>query len=157
MLKLDRLGDCEDCPAMSQAARRAALLLAIVAMVFKGLLPTGWMPNPTGFDETALILCDMDMSAQDMAAMMAANPDMDMSGMDMTHGGGKDGPATGHGHSSECPFAAAFHGGASLAGAAFALPARAAAFAQAPHHEHSAILMARYQPQSPRAPPTSFV
>lgn len=141
---------------MSQAARRAALLLAIVAMVFKGLLPTGWMPNPSGFGETAFILCDMDMSAQDMAAMMAANPGMDMSAMDMTQGG-KDSPATGHGHSSECPFAAASHGGASLAGAVFALPSRAAVFAEAPRHEHRAVLVARYQPQSPRAPPISSV
>lgn len=135
---------------MSQAARRAAILLAIVAMVFKGLLPTGWMPNPTGFGETALILCDMNMSAQDMAAMMAANPDMDMSTMD--HG---DGKAGGHSH-SECPFAAASHG-ASLSGTHFALPMRAAAFAETPRHKHSAILLARYQPHSPRAPPLTSV
>lgn len=136
---------------MSQAARRAALLLAIVAMVFKGLLPTGWMPNPTGFGETALILCDMDMSAQDMAAMMAANPDMDMSAMD--HG---DGKAGGHAH-AECPFAAASHGGASLAGAALALPTQAADYAEAPVHERRVAILARYQPQSPRAPPSFLV
>lgn len=137
---------------MSQAARRAALLLAIVAMVFKGLLPTGWMPNPSGFSETAFILCDMDMSTQDMAAMMAANPDMDMSAMDMNHGDGKAG-----GHSSECPFAAASHGGASLAGAMLALPTQAADYAEAPRHERRVAVLARYQPQSPRAPPSFLV
>jgi hypothetical protein len=140
---------------MFQAVRRATLLLAIVAMAFKGLLPTGWMPNPSGFSETAFILCDMDMSAQDMAAMMAANPDMDMSAMHMGADDGKQSPAS-HAH-SECPFAAASHAGAAMAGAAFALPTRAAAIAEAPIPEHSAALLARYQPQSPRAPPTTSV
>ena len=69
---------------MFRPVRKTAVLLAVLAMVFKGLVPTGWMPNPQGFGESALILCDMDgpMSADKVAKMMAAMPDMDMSGMD---------------------------------------------------------------------------
>jgi len=147
---------------MSLAARKAAVLLAIVAMVFKGLLPTGWMPNPQGFGETALILCDMDgpMSAADMAKMMAAMPGMDMSNMDMA-GDGKSGagtktPTTGHGH-EECPFAAATHAGAANTVMAFALPEFAAEHAHRPVPEQSIVRIARHQPQSPRAPPASLV
>lgn len=143
---------------MSQAARRAALLLAIVAMVFKGLLPTGWMPNPQGFAETALILCDMDgpMSAADMAKMMAAMPGMDMSAMDMSGTDGKKAPVSGHGH-EECPFAAATHAGAATADAAIAMPGLAVEHAHRPVPERSVVRFARYQPQSPRAPPAFSV
>ena len=138
--------------------QKAAVTLAIVAMVFKGLLPTGWMPNPQGFGETALILCDMDgpMSAADMAKMMPAMPGMDMSHM-ATSSSGKSGdgnqiPITGHGH-EECPFAAATHSGAAHTVVAFALPELAVEHAHRPVPDRNIVRFARYQPQSPRAPP----
>ena len=147
--------------------QKAAVTLAIVAMVLKGLLPTGWMPNPQGFGETALILCDMDgpMSAADMAKMMPGMSHMDMSHMDMSgmdmsgmdmSGDGKQTPVTGHGH-EECPFAAATHAGSAHTVVAFALPELAVEHAHRPVPERSAVRFARYQPQSPRAPPAFSV
>ena len=143
---------------MLRLSRQAAAALAILAMVFRGLLPSGWMPNPAGFGETAFILCDMDgsMSVTDMARMMPAMPGMDMSAMDMSStdmsDDGKAAPASGHGH-EECPFAAAAHAGAASAPLAIALPELAVDRAHRPVLERSLIREAHYQPQSPRAPP----
>ena len=143
---------------MSRVSQKAALTLAIVAMVLKGLLPVGWMPNPQGFGETALILCDMDgpMSAGDMAKMMAAMPGMDMSSMDIpstdkASAHGKKAPDSSRNH-DECPFAAVTHAGAD-APAVLALPELAAEHAHRPVPERSVIRFAHYTPQSPRAPP----
>lgn len=143
---------------MLKVWQKAALTLAIVAMVLKGLVPSGWMPNPQGFGETALILCDMDgpMSAADMAKMMAAMPNMDMSAMDMaakSGGDGKQTPTSSHSQ-PECPFAAATHAGAAAAAVTIALPELAAEHAHRPVPERDIVRYARYQPQSPRAPPT---
>jgi hypothetical protein len=127
------------------------MALAILAMVFRALLPSGWMPNPAGFGETAFILCDMDgsMSATDMVRMMAAMPGMDMSSMS---GDGKKAPVSGHGH-EECPFAAATHAGAATANLAITLPVFAVDHAHRAVPERSLIHEAHYKPQSPRAPP----
>jgi hypothetical protein len=43
-----------------QGFRRAAVHLALIALILRGLLPTGWMPNPQGAAETAFIICTMD-------------------------------------------------------------------------------------------------
>jgi hypothetical protein len=133
---------------MFQAARRAAFLLAIFAMVFKGLLPTGWMPNPEGMSKTALIICDMDetgMSKMDMSHM---------SGMDMV---GKD-QAPAHkqaddSHSQSCPFAAAPHFAA--VPAVVALAVQPFQFARTDAADKFAQIAngRRHSPQSPRAPP----
>jgi hypothetical protein len=40
--------------------RRAALHLALVALILRAFLPAGWMPNPQGPGETAFIICTMD-------------------------------------------------------------------------------------------------
>ena len=139
---------------MLRVSQKAALALALLAMVLKGLLPVGWMPNPEGFGETALILCDMDgpMSAADMAKMMAAMPGMDMSSMDASVGHGKKAPDGSRSH-EECPFAGVTHGGAAGAPTAFALPELAVEHAHRPVPERDIVRFARYQPQSPRAPP----
>ena len=138
---------------MLRVSQKAAVALALLAMVLKGLVPVGWMPNPQGFGETALILCDMDgpMSAADMAKMMTAMPGMDMSSMDMSHGG-KKAPDSSRSH-EECPFAGATHAGAATAPNAIALPELAVEHAHRPVPERSTIRFALYQPQSPRAPP----
>ncbi|HXS06755.1 MAG TPA: DUF2946 family protein [Rhizomicrobium sp.] len=130
------------------------MALAIVAIVLKGLLPVGWMPNPQGFSESALILCDMDgpMSAADMAKMMAAMPGMDMSSTEKSGAHDKKAPDSSRSH-EECPFAGVTHGGAASTPAAIALPELAVEHAHRPLAERSIARFARYQPQSPRAPP----
>ena len=143
---------------MLRVSQKAALALALLAMVLKGLLPVGWMPNPQGFGESALILCDMDgpMSAADMARMMAAMPTMDMPGMssmDMSGSHDKKSPGSRRSH-EECPFAGVTHGGAAGAPVAFALPELAIEHAHRPVPERSIVLISHYQPQSARAPPT---
>ena len=138
---------------MFSVARKAALNLAVAAMVFRALLPLGWMPNPEGFGNTALIPCDMPMSDADMAMMM---PGMDMSSMH--HGAGDDGkaPASGH-HHQECPYAAASHGGTPAIDAAPATPSLTVQLIQPSSKEATVRVVARYQPQSPRAPPLSVI
>lgn len=138
---------------MFSVARKAALSLAVAAMVFRALLPLGWMPNPEGFGESALIPCDVAMSDADMAMMM---PGMDMSSMH--HGAGDDGkaPASGH-HHQECPYAAASHGGTPAIDSAPFAPWLAVRLVQPPSKEAAVLVVARYQPHSPRAPPLSVI
>lgn len=132
-------------------------------MVLRGLLPAGWMPNPDGMSQTALIICDMDdpgMSAAAMPHMAMASMDMshmDMAGMDMG-GSGKDAAASHHkhaddGHPQPCPFAAAPHVATSSAVAAMPLPMLAAAIAHRPGHDKDRDALSHYAPQSPRGPP----
>jgi hypothetical protein len=70
-----------------QGFRRAAIHLALIALILRGLLPAGWMPNPQGPGETAFVICTMDgaVTAMDGKALP-----------------GKDDPRA---HES-CPFAA---------------------------------------------------
>jgi len=135
-------------PAML-ASRRAAVLFAILAMTLRGLLPAGWMPNPDGMRETALIICDMDTPSA-----MAHVRHEGMSGMDMTG----PAPASHHkhaddGHSQPCPFAAAPHVATPSLVAVLALPPLTVSFAHPRDVQGSRIADAIYTPQSPRAPP----
>jgi hypothetical protein len=43
-----------------QGFRRAAIHLALAAMILRAFLPAGWMPNPSGDGETAFVICTMD-------------------------------------------------------------------------------------------------
>jgi len=43
-----------------QGLRRAAIHIALIALILRGFLPTGWMPNPQGTGETAFVICTMD-------------------------------------------------------------------------------------------------
>ena len=47
-----------------QGFRRAAIHLALIALILRGFLPTGWMPNPEGPDQTAFVICTMDGPVQ---------------------------------------------------------------------------------------------
>ena len=47
-----------------QGFRRAAIHLALIALILRGFLPTGWMPNPQGADQTAFVICTMDGPVQ---------------------------------------------------------------------------------------------
>lgn len=135
--------------------RQAATVLAILAMVLRGLLPSGWMPNPDGMGQTALIICDMDDPGMSRMAMSG----MDMPGMDMPAmpASAKD-AGTPHkhaddGHQQPCPFAAAPHVATASAAAAMPLPMLAAAIAHPSHHDKDRDALSHYAPQSPRAPP----
>jgi hypothetical protein len=136
---------------MQPRFRRAAILLAIVAMALRALLPMGWMPNPSGFAQSPLVICLMDTaSGADVSAMSHMDMSHDMSGMDMKKDHGQQQT------SEPCPFAAAPHIAAPLAVADLVrIPERV-------HFAEKSSAVARldralhYQPQSPRAPP-SFV
>jgi hypothetical protein len=130
-----------------QAIRRTVVLLAILGMTLRGLLPAGWMPNPEGMSQTALIICDMDDSS--MSAM-------DMPGMDMSHAGSGDAPTHKHaddGHQQPCPFAAAPHFATPHGDAILLLPSLAADFMHPLRQERMRVAGDGYKPQSPRAPP----
>ena len=43
-----------------QGFRRAAIHLALAALILRAFLPAGWMPNPHGAGQSALIICSMD-------------------------------------------------------------------------------------------------
>jgi hypothetical protein len=134
--------------------RRAAVMLALVAMAFRALVPAGWMPNPHGFSETAIIICDMgEMSPIAMAKM-------DMSGMDMS---GMDGdPSKGQvpakqsddGRQHEaCPFAASPHVATPSIVAMLLPPSLADGFSHGLNGHRVDLQSAPYAPHSPRAPP----
>jgi len=142
--------------------RRAAVCLALAAMMLRALMPAGWMPNPAGTGESFFVICDMDqmdMSKMDMSQMGMSKMDMghmdmahmDMSGMDH----GSSGKHSGDGHQQPCPFAAAPHIATPSSGAALQLPSQLAKFSPLMAAEQAAIKAATYKPQSPRGPPTS--
>jgi hypothetical protein len=133
--------------------RRAAVQLALAAMMLRALLPAGWMPNPAGFSESAFVICTMDMPASADVGQ-AGMSKMDMSGMDMPDMKGAPSKAPDSSHSQqECPFAAAPHVAAPLALAQLSLPITVKQLAGPPAALLSAVRAAHYQPQSPRAPP----
>jgi hypothetical protein len=142
------------------AFRRAAVVLALAAMMLRGLMPAGWMPNPAGASESLFVICDMDqdMPQAGMAGMDMSHMDMsamDMSKMDMS--GMDHGPSGKHAmdsHQQACPFGAAPHVATSSHVVALFLPSQSADFAAHRAHERVGADAARYTPQSPRAPPT---
>lgn len=135
---------------------RAAVILALAAMMLRALLPMGWMPNPSGFAQSPLVICLMDtpsgvdmsaMSQMDVSTMSQMDMSHDMSGMDMKkdHGGQQT--------SEPCPFAAAPHIAAPLAVAELARIPELVHFAEKSPAIAHFDRVAHYQPQSPRAPP----
>ena len=134
--------------------RRAAVCLALAAMMLRALMPAGWMPNPSGAGGSLFVICDMDqadMSQMDMSHMSAA----DMANMDMS-GSGKDSPGKHSGdahHNEACPFAAAPHVATPSIVATLLLPSLLAKFSPFLAGEQAAIKAATYNPQSPRGPP----
>ncbi len=116
--------------------RHSLIHLALVALILRAFLPTGWMPNPQGPTESMFVVCTMDGPVQ--ASDGKALP-------------GKDDPRA---HET-CPFAAA--------AAAIAPPVDFVALA-APQLSQSAAprslaadLRAQAPPftqASPRAPPS---
>ena len=127
---------------MQNRFRRAAVAFALVAMALRALLPMGWMPNPTGFAQSPLVICLMDLP-------MPMHMDM--------HGGMHGGHSSDHGQQQSnetCPFAAAPHLGAPALDIIVSEPQLALAASLSLALNHVALSAAHYSPQSPRAPPS---
>jgi len=127
---------------MQTRFRRAAIFVALAAMALRALLPMGWMPNPSGFAQSPLIICLMDMP-------------MPMP-MDM-RGGMHGGHSGDHGQqqsSETCPFAAAPHLAGPVVDIAICEPQLALAAALSLTRDHAQTRAPHYSPQSPRAPPS---
>ena len=122
--------------------RRAAVCLALVAMMLRGLMPAGWMPNPDGAGTSLFVICDMDQG--DMSKM-----DMSATGHDPAHK-----PASDNHQHEACPFAAAPHVATSSTVVALLLPSLSAHFSLQLAGGRLALQAAAYAPQSPRAPPS---
>jgi|SRR5579872_6086497 len=127
---------------MQSRFRRTAIAFALVAMALRALLPMGWMPNPSGFAQSPLTICLMDLP-------MPMHMDM--------QGGMHGGHSSDHGQQQSnetCPFAAAPH----LAGPALditiAEPQLALAASLILVLDHAQTSVAHYSSQSPRAPPS---
>jgi len=122
---------------MTRSARHALVHLALIAMILRGFLPTGWMPSPAGDSHAALVLCTMD----------GAVPLADGHGQ---HHQAPDDPQRGH---DQCPFAGAPHLAPPANLAVFVLPASFSELAHSPRAPPAADAARLYPPQSPRAPP----
>ena len=132
---------------MRDQVRRVAVALALAAMTLRALLPTGWMPNPSGFATSPLTICLMDMqSGMAMSVAMDMSKPMDMSG----HGHGDSRQQ----NNEQCPFAAAPHVASPVTIAALAPPSTLSRFVVHEAADHSIVGGGHYQPQSPRAPPS---
>jgi hypothetical protein len=136
--------------------RRAAVCLALVAMMLRGLMPAGWMPNPDGAGTSLFVICDMDqadMSKMDMSHMGMSG--MDMSKMDMSaigHDPAHKPSSDSHQHEA-CPFAAAPHVATPSTVVALLLPSLSEHFSPQLAGGLLAVQSPAYAPQSPRAPP----
>ncbi len=100
--------------------------IALIALFLRAMLPGGWMPDAHG-----LILCSATLGV-------------------IHHDGGPATPSP-DGH-QECPFAAAPHLASAPDMPQLTLPAFHA-FTAAADRNYAAAIVARFAPQSPRAPP----
>jgi hypothetical protein len=107
---------------------RAARHLAIIALLVRGMLPAGWMPDAQG----GLTLCSVAT-------------------LGVIHHDGQ-GPADGKVQHEECAFAAAAHLAATPDAPQLILPAFHSFAAETDGH-YAAEVSAHFTPQSPRAPP----
>ncbi len=121
---------------MGSRVGRALIHIALLAMVMRALLPGGWMLGPASDGAMSLVIC---------------------STTGINHVDGSDRHQdTRDGHQSDaCPFAAASHMAAPVAGFAFAAPQRAVLAVARFIAPASVPIGADYQPHAPRAPPFS--
>lgn len=118
----------------------AGFYVALVAMLFRALLPSGWMPNLSGAPGTPIILCSLDGPVR-----IVLGPD----GHPV-----KQSPDQNDTHQNDvCPFAAAPHFAAPVAVVAVPTPLAIAAAPVAPAPERREPASQFYNPQSPRGPP----
>lgn len=123
---------------MKQGLHRAALHLALIAMLVRAFLPTGWMPAHEGHPGSFLSICTMDGFVH----------------ISSQHPTGKPAPHEPSHSQEECPFAAAAHLAFTPDAPQLVLPALHA-FVAAIDRTYAATVSARFSPQSPRAPPLS--
>jgi len=145
---------------MRGVLKRAAVHIALAAMVLRALVPTGWMPSTTFAGGSPLMLCDGMAPSLPAGRDMAAMPDMPgMDAMAPMPGMAHDTPAPdhpqSHEHGTPCVFAAA----APLASPIVALPVPVpapldVAAAVTPAWE-SDLSRAAHRPNAARAPPVS--
>ena len=127
---------------MQTRFRHAAVAFALVAMALRALLPMGWMPNPSGFAQSPLTICLMDLP-------MPMHMDM--------KGGMHGGHSSDHGQQQSnetCPFAAAPHLASPTLDIVVSEPRLALATASPFTLDRALAGAAHYSPQSPRAPPS---
>ncbi len=109
-----------------QGIFRIARHMALVALMLRALMPTGWMPDA----HAGLTICSATLGV-------------------IHHDGA---PEKKDSRQQECPFAAASQMAAAPDAAQIALPAFHA-FAAQTDRAYAATVAARFTPQSPRAPP----
>jgi hypothetical protein len=109
-----------------QGIFRIARQLALVALMLRALMPSGWMPDANG----GLMICSVTLGT-------------------IHHDGA---PEKQKADQQECPFAAASQLAAAPDTPQIALPAFHA-FVALTDRAYAAAVAARFTPQSPRAPP----
>jgi hypothetical protein len=124
---------------MTKRLRLPGFYVALIAMLFRALLPIGWMPNVGATHGIPIVLCSVDGPV--LLALGADGKPI------------KPGPAQGDTHQHDvCPFAAAPHLGTPVDVAVRAPVAIAAATAISPP-ERLRAPSESFTPQSPRGPP----
>jgi hypothetical protein len=124
---------------MTRRLQLPGFYVALVAMLFRALLPVGWMPNFGGSAGIPIILCSLDGPVQ-----LLLGPD----GKPL-----KQNPAQDDTHQHDvCPFAAAPHFATPVA-VAFAAPIAITVTTRLLEPAAQQPAPASYTPQSPRGPP----
>lgn len=126
---------------MTRNVRIAAVHIALVAMLLRALLPTGWMPNNTG-GPAPLIVCTG-------AGLVAITFDKNGTPLKQTP---IKSDAT---HRGICPFGVVAHLAPPNADIAFVPPLRAIMPVQAPQLYRAVFGETRHAPQAARAPPVT--
>ncbi len=125
---------------MLRTLKLAAVHIALVAMLLRALLPTGWMPNSSAGAAIPLVICTMNGPVH-----VALDADGQLK---------KDKPGHEDGRQHDiCPFAAAVHLAVPASNSTLApssLIAETSVNLIAPHFVSDNT---RYSAQSPRAPP----
>ena len=124
---------------MPRTVRLAGLHLALVAMLVRALLPAGWMPDTSAHGPAPLVICTMN------GPILAAPPG-DASKRKPAHDDGRQ--------TDICPFAASIHVATPASAVAIAPSTTVALIAAPALSGQSLPKVARYSPQSPRAPPS---
>jgi hypothetical protein len=126
---------------MSRTIRLAGVHIALAAMLLRALLPAGWMPNPVSSADSPFVICTMDgpiyMVPRTDGQPIKQQPDHNN---DSNH--------------EICPFAVAPHLAPPTIAVLLTLPSLAASALSKSSHPGLAESIARYSPQSPRAPPS---
>lgn len=125
---------------MTRQIRLPGFYIALVAMLFRALLPSGWMPNIGGAAGIPIVLCSVDGPVP-----AVLGPD----GQPLKHS-----PAHDDSHQHDvCPFAAAPHFAAPVAIVVAHVPVSILVAAIPLGSKQKNPSSHSYTPQSPRGPP----